>query len=250
MKTDAFRIPVSLGSRRVDGHKDPDDTRPAELLPGLAVTGIPGTETDYLWFPEGATNHPFSRLVVMVPAGELDDEEFALRAGRLGKTMGLEVVFLALATGPDRDSTMRRRMANLNAYAGGRSIPTTTLWSAERNWLKALRKVQRAGDLVVCPEGHPAAGRPFRKQQLAHEIVLKLGAPVYVLRGIKVKEEARQSRIWRSALIWAAALLTIGLFGYLQIRIQEELTGVPGTFLQILALGTELYVLLRLSTIG
>lgn len=245
MKTHSLRIPISsrTNSSSILGFI-------SDLGANSTAPTASGAEEDYVLVPEGTLFERARRLVVLVPDGEMDEREFAMRVGRLGKPGVWKTLFIALACDVERDSFLRRRLATLSAISGSRQSETSSKLVYQHYWLQALEEVLQTGDLVVCLETISVPNRLFSRTSLAEQIVSSLHHAVYVVRGIPVKEAARWREGWRNMLVWLLAFLSMGIFFYLQVQIQESYVGGTAMLLQILSVLGELLILVILSSIG
>jgi hypothetical protein len=190
------------------------------------------------------------RLVVLIPNGEFNDQEFSLKIGKLGQQSRRNILFLGLASYPAQDSLLRRRMANLSAYTCSAAKESSYRLIYRADWLEALREVLQADDQVVCLEDHFIPGRFFRSVRLAQQIKGSLDTPVCMVKGIPIQTD-RQQKWWRlrEILAWISLLLTILLFLFIQIRLTQAYPGMLGTILGAISVVMEFGAVLFLNTL-
>jgi hypothetical protein len=244
MKTNFFRIPVSRWN----------DEQAAQVMVGaendLQVIKISGKPEDYYLVPDGKRLTASKRLVVLVPPGEFEEREFALKVGRIGQWGRKDILLVGLASEPIQDSRLRRRMATLASFLRTPHIETSYTLLYRENWLQALRELLNDDDRVICLENHNTTGRLFRQVSLAQTLASKLAIPVCVMQGLRfeVDEGSRWAAV-REFLVWVSMLLTLVLFLLLQIRIQQVVPGTLGLMFELISIVIEVLIILRISAI-
>jgi hypothetical protein len=250
MKTHSIRIPIPINGR--DGKTERVDLSDVAslLISGTLEEQRLENRQDYLLVPDVKTYAPIQRLVVIVPAGELDERRLGLETGKIAIPGRTSILFLALASDPEGDSTLRRRLVALTSFVGDWRIRTSTRLAFCENWTQAVREVWREGDLLVCIESHRTPALFFRRREIGPYLVSALGVPVCVLTDIPVGKEARAWGRWREVMIWVSAIGVMILFGFLQAFIEKATQDPMSTSLLILSVVVEVLVLWKLNLSG
>lgn len=212
-------------------------------------TRLPQTalEADTLLLPERLPPVPARRLIVLVPAGEIDEHALARRVWQLATSSGISVLYLALSPKIDQASYQSRRLVSLAALTTYPHVWVDTNMHTGKHWSQVLRHTLQPGDLLVCLAEDRAPGH-LRRQTLARRLAADLGVTVYQLGDLPVKPAAN-SPIWmRDAFAWVASIALIASFFWFQIEIDRSLAGAQSTLLLVLSILVEIYALWRINT--
>lgn len=245
MKTNFLHVPVSSWKDELTAPVYPS------AVPYAPADKPLGKFEDYYLLPAGKSLAVSRRLVVLTPAAAFEERELALKIGRLGQWGRKEILLVGLASDPQGDSLLRRRMATVIAYLRGPRIEARQSVIYRDNWLTALRDLLVEGDRLICLEDHFTPGRFWGNQRLAQRIAADLDIPVYVVRGIRL--DAEEERRWagvRNLLVWASVILTLVFFLLFQIHIQQTVAGALGMVFEILSVVVEVVVVMRISMLG
>jgi hypothetical protein len=219
-------------------------------LPWEAAVGPRAEEAlqaETLLAPEAAEFPEPRRLIVLVPDREFDEVRLGAYIHNLALQSRAGILFLTLASSPQMDSFLRRRLATLASLVSDRLIPTSTRLAIRASWDQAVDEVWQAGDLVVCLEDQTAPGFPFRRRPLGAYLAGALSIPVLVLSSFRLGERIEPRSGLREILFWGAALLVIAGFGGLQIFFGRTFEGTAGTVMLSLSVPVELYILSKLT---
>lgn len=201
--------------------------------------------------PDGKAMPAAGRLVVIIPPADFDSLELALKVSRLGRLGKKRILFLGLAEDPEKDSLLRRQMATLSSYVRGPMVESDYKLLFADHWVEALGKVLLDGDLLVCLEEHWTTGRFFRNIPLSNQLLASLDIPVCVIQGIQLSPQGDWlGQGFRNFLIWISLLLTLVTFLFVQVRIQQALPDALGTAVEVVSVGIEVWVLLRICSLG
>jgi hypothetical protein len=187
------------------------------------------------------------RLVVLVPDREFDEVRLGAVIHRLALHNQAQIHFIALASDPDMDSFLRRRLATLTSLVSDRLISTSARVSYTAAWEQAILEVWQEDDLVVCLEGQHVRGLLFGRRPLGLHLASTLSIPVLVLRGFRLGGEIAPRGGLRELLFWAAALLVIVAFAGLQVFLGRLFAGPAATVMLSLSIPVELFVLSKLT---
>lgn len=251
MKTHYLRIPVSRWNDDQASLKNFQMPAATGALSDLAVVKASGKSEDYYLIPEGKPMPSARRLIVIVPPADFNNLEFALKVGRLSQWGKKEILFVALARDPEKDSLLRRRMTTLASYVRSPNIESSYKLLFVNNWPEALRDLLAVGDRVICLEDHLTTGRFFQNIPLSQQLITTLKIPVCVVQGIRLSPEGS----WidtglREFLIWTGVILTLLAFLLVQARIQQAFPDTLGTIMEVASIVIEVLVLIRICSIG
>lgn len=228
---------------------DQPATLPAQIravLPGISQLPPAALEADLLLVPDHHQPVPTRRLIVLVPAGEIDEQALARRVWQLASCSGLSVLYLALSPDIYEVSYQRRRLSSLAAQTAYPHVPAGMNIHSEKNWSQALRYSLNPDDLLVCLADDPPVGF-FRHQSLALQLTADLSLPVYQLGGLKVKP-ALSSHHWvKNVLGWIAAIALMAAFFWLQTGIIRTTSKPQATILLCLTVLVEIYSLWKFN---
>ena len=175
------------------------DSRPA--APAFAV------------LPDSVDPGPARRLLVLMPDPEADSVNAARRVWELAASLQGRVHLLGLCHDEVQEASLRRRMVTLGAMVSSESLPVESKVEFSRDWLDAVRKNWREGDIVVCFAGQPAG---LGRRSLGELLESTLKSTVYVLDGVYPVEPPRPQ--WMSSLLgWGGSLGLITGFLWLQV---------------------------------
>jgi hypothetical protein len=250
MKTHSIRIPISINGR--DGEAGSINLT---KIASLVVSGTQQANTskkpqDYLLVPDMKSYAPIRRMVVIVPAGELDERRLGLEIGKIALPGRMDIVFLALAFDPETDKALRRRLVSLTSFVEDRQIRASTRLAFRESWVQAVKEIWQEGDLLVCIQGHRTASSLLARTELGQHLVSALGVPVYVLTAVQLSNEPIKWNHWREMLVWLSAIAVMVLFGFLQAFIVRNLQDSVSTSVLILSVVLEVLVLWKLNSLG
>jgi hypothetical protein len=177
--------------------------------------------------------HSAHRLAILVPAGDLDEAQFAHRLWRLIEPTAHKVLLLAVGISSDERLAMERRMVTLHGMIHDRRMHIETQIVTSSNWARALRRLSQPGDVFICLADHTVSWY-WRPRKLS-QVLKALDLPVLVLPDQLLARSYSLTPRLNSMLRIAVSLAIIPLFSYLQIRIGQ---GLHGWVSSVLLLGT------------
>jgi hypothetical protein len=216
------------------------------VLAGSSQLPASALEADSLLVSDQLPAVPTQRLIVLVPAGEVDEHALARRVWELAASSGLSVLYLALSPDADQVSTQCLRLVNLAALTSYPRVRADTNVHSEKNWSKVLRRTLQPGDLLVCLAADRTPGI-FQRQALAKRLAVELSVTVYQLGGLQVKPAPSSHHWLKDVLAWAASITLIALFFWLQVWIDPTSARPQATFLLYLSILVELYGLWKIN---
>ena len=154
---------------------------------------------------------PAPCLIVLAPDPEADIANAAPRLWELANALGCGIQLIGLCREEAQESSLRRQIITLSAMLA--PVPVESHIEFGRDWLDAVRKNWREGDVVVCFAGQPAG---LGRRSLGELLESNLKSTVYVLDGVYPVESPRPQ--WMSSLLgWGGSLGLITGFLWLQV---------------------------------
>jgi hypothetical protein len=216
------------------------------FLPGIAQLPQALLAADILVVPDQVLPFPAQRLIVLIPAGEIDEQALARRVWQLASCCGLSVLYLALSPDQDQVSYQRRRLAHMAAMTAYPHVQADTKVHLYKNWSEALRHFLKPGDLLVClADDHPHVF--FRRKPLAQQLSANLGVPIYQLGGLQVKPSPLDQYRIKNIFAWIASIALISAFFWLQVGIDRASGNPQSTILLCMSILVELYGLWKIN---
>lgn len=216
------------------------------LLPGIARLPKSTLAADTLRVPDLFLLPPTRRLVVLVPAGEFNENALARRIWQLASCSELDVLYLTLSPDAEQVFYQRRRLISLAAQSAYPHLRTDISVSAEKNWYRALRQTIKAGDLLICMGGENTPSLLQRKT-VSERLTANLGVPVYELGDLQVTP-APPIRYWvRKALSWGVSIALLAAFFWMQLGIDRLSARPQSILLASLSVVAEVYILWKIN---
>ncbi len=195
-----------------------------------SLAARPAPPVGCLVLPAARPVPPVRRLVVLVsdravPAAvpaALPADELARATCELAAPRALPVLFVGRARQPEEVARLRQHLATLEALARGAQVAASVYVAREAGWLRAVRRLARTGDLVVClaDESVPAGPLGLWRRPLARVVPAELGVPAYTLPlAAGRRPAALPLERWLSALVGLA--LIVGSF-WVQVLVIRE----------------------------
>src|SRR5512147_611073 len=121
---------------------------------------------------------PPCRLVVIVPAGEVDVTTLTQRVWETAKATGAEVRLLSLYEDATQQPGLRRRLATMSAMINSGEVRAEAETLPGRDWVEAVGARLQPGDMLVCCN-EPRGGSPSKP--LSQIMQSNLSGPVTIL---------------------------------------------------------------------
>jgi hypothetical protein len=216
------------------------------LLPGYQKVQSADRNGDFLLVPERSSAlHQAGRLIVMVPNGDFDENEFAHRIWKLASIASLPIHFLAFSADRDSSAYWHSRLATIAAVTSFGQVKTSTGIIAGNGWLRAIRRILRPGDLLVCLSEHQVPYRVFGQRALGEYLSTSLDTPVYLMNGLQVDNSSFLLSRFKGALSWFASFAIILVFALMQIWIDQTTVDPTSTILLCLSVIIEFLLILK-----
>ncbi|HRF50488.1 MAG TPA: hypothetical protein PLC98_22870 [Anaerolineales bacterium] len=187
------------------------------------------------------------RLVVLVPGPAADLAALATQVQTLARPRALPVLLVGQGETLQDVWAARRQLTTLAALIAAHAArPVDTLVSPPRPWLKLLREVQQAGDLVVCHAEQSQTTWPWsRRQSLGEQLRRQLNVPTCVLQGHFPGLRTTTQRMVSQGVSWAIPMAVILGFLLLQVQVELHTTGWLTAVLLSASVLIELAILAR-----
>lgn len=183
--------------------------------------------------PEEATGSGCTRLIVLVPDGEIDSRKLIQELADMAAPPVAEIVFVGLGQGTSHSGT-RRRLDGLVSEARQHIAVVIRKQVVEASsWIKAAQIAARPGDLIVCHTDQ-RAGR------LGQELEETTPFPVHQLEGLRPTLAARLLRGLGRLCFEVLPLVIVAAFFWLQVQIDTQVSGLAGTLVIVLTVLAEI----------
>lgn len=185
---------------------------------------------------------PARRLVVLLPAGGVDEAGLSRRIWALAAPQALEVLFLGLSGAAADEAHTRRRLATLAAMTRDDGVRARGQLVPGADWVAAARAVVGPGDVLVCQAEQRRAGWGW-PQPLHRALSAALPVPVQVLSGFCVPAGPVALGPLARIVFWAVAAAIIVGFIFVQGRLSQQLAGGDQTIGLLLSVVVEFSLL-------
>ena len=222
-------------------------TEMAFYLPGFPQEQNSAFREDYMILPARPPVTRSRRLVVLVPGGELKEDELGRKIWQLASKAALEIVYVALSPDIEYAPSLKRRLITLAASTNFANVRARPKILNGNNWEEALRDVIGPGDLVVSIADHKAPFRFVGRKTLGEVLSPALNLPVYMLGGIKVGQLPQQANLIKGFAGWCLSITTILAFGGLQIGLDRISANPDKTILLCLSLICEAFLIWKIN---
>ncbi|HBY08337.1 MAG TPA: hypothetical protein DEH22_11300 [Chloroflexi bacterium] len=231
--------PIPFGSASNTG--TPDDIR--TYLPGLS--GTHGRDT--LLLPDDAPLMPVQRLVMLMPAGEIDEHALIQQIWQLAAGSQLPIVYLGLEPQEEQFAAQQRRLSELAFLTSGQEVRARAIVSAEKSWPEALTGILQTGDLLVCLADHEVTNHIVGSRGLGKLLVESLSVPVYLIEDLKIGITPQFTHRIKEMLFWVSALIVVAAFFGLEYEIDISAVKPLSTTLISLAVFAEFYLVWKIN---
>jgi hypothetical protein len=216
-------------------------------LPGYAQLPASVIEKDVLLVMDKLPPGPAQRLVVLVPPGEIDETSLARRVWQIASGSRCDVFYLALSPDALQSAHQRRRLADLSVVTSGKNVHAHAHVSAEKSWQRALEKILKPGDLLVCLASHMITRHLAWRVPFGEQLVTTAGVPVLMLGGFTIGRTPNEQQVIKGVLGWTAFISLLAVFLGVQVGIDRSTTPPLSTVLLCLSVMVELYLLWKIN---
>jgi hypothetical protein len=224
-----------------------DSAEIAVYLPGFPQEKNSAFREDFMILPVRPPVTPTRRLVVLVPGGELKEDELGRKIWLLASKASLEILYVALSPDLEFAALLKRRLITLAASTTYANVRANTKILNSNNWAKVLEEVVRPGDLLVSIARHQAPYRFIGRKSLGEVVSTSFNLPVYMLGGMQVGQLPLQSNMVKSFVGWSLSIATIIAFGVFQIGFGGTTSDPEKTILLCLSLIIEGFLIWKIN---
>lgn len=185
--------------------------------PTLTLSTASHSDPSTLPSVAGQRPGPGRRLIVLFPPSETDAPNLAHRIWEIARSMQLDVLLLSLSNDYEQESQLRRKMITLAAIIKDPYVSTEILIGYGNNWMKQVKKIWQAGDMVACYAGQKVG---FLRKPLDQLLRSSLDAPVYILLDYQPARNP-YARLISQASSWLGSLAIIGGFFWAEVKIVQ-----------------------------
>jgi|SRR5215216_149100 len=180
---------------------------------------------------------PSSRLVVLISA-DSDYSAATRRIWELANATNLTVQLLGLCREPSQEPALRRGLVTMSALIEDAKVSVETEVLIGTNWVEAVRRRYRTGDMVVCMADQQVG---MGRRPLSEILESNLRVPVYVLSTL---QPPQPRSTWLTQLIaWSGFIGIVLGFFLLQVKVTQLPQDWSQTALLILLLIPEFWLI-------
>ena len=172
------------------------------------------------------------RLIVLLPNQVIDGDDLAQRSGALASPSNREVLFLDLHRRDDGETDVRQ--ATLTSIRRDEWTILQTRVENDQDWIRAVRSVWRAGDMIVCDTSHHVVTAKGKRVQLGIVLTSSLDVPVCMLTGLCPQRPMRHPKSLARMAYNMIPLLIIAGSLVVQVTITRAATGGMRSALMLL----------------
>jgi hypothetical protein len=178
---------------------------------------------------------PARRLIVLVPALEINLTALAQKVWELAHTSESQVLFLGLYDDAAQESRLRRDLVTISAMVKDDRVTAKVEVLFGKDWVNVVRTHWHSGDMVVCfAEQRIGSSQQLLSQALQAELNIQL----YILSGLYPRKESHIN--WLSQVaIWGGSIAIIFGFFTLQIKLDQLTTDWTHTILLLISIPVE-----------
>ncbi len=182
-----------------------------------ALTLSPASLSDPSTLPMVAGQRPelARRLIVLLPATDSDAPNLSHVIWELAQTHKLNVLLISLSNDFEEESQLRRKLITMAAIIRDPYVSTDILIGHGRNWVKQVKKIWQAGDVVACYAGQKVG---LLRKPLDQLLRSSLDAPIYILSDYQSARNPN-SKLISQASGWLGSLAIIGGFLWAEVKI-------------------------------
>ena len=165
----------------------------------------------------GQRPNPAPRLIVLFPASETDTPDLEHRIWEIARSLHLNVLLLSLTSDYDEEAQLRRKLITMAAIIKDPNVFTDIMIEHGNDWVRQVKKIWRAGDIVACYAGQKVG---LMRKSLDQVLRSNLEATIYILSDYQPARNPNSTFISR-ALFWLGSLAIIGGFLWAEVKIVQ-----------------------------
>jgi len=183
------------------------------------------------------------RLIVLVPDQDVDEVKFSRSVRSLVPPDVRAFLLIALVNSSDTELAVRRRLATLAALMKGPLIKVDAQIFWDKSWIKAMGRVVKTGDAIICPTERFLSSGIGKKKPLSYCLHDALHVPVYVLSGFFPEEPRKWLQPLKQTLYWAILLAIFAGFFIFETKIDIMPDKVMGQISGSMAMVIEIILI-------
>jgi len=160
---------------------------------------------------------PGCRLIVLFPASEADTPELEHRIWEIARSLHLNVLLLSLTSDYDEEAQLRRKLITMAAVIKDPNVSTEIMIEHGHDWVRQVRKVWRAGDIVACYAGQKVG---LMRKPLDQILRSSLEATIYILSDYQPVRNPKRTFL-SQLFFWLGSLGIIGGFFWVEVEIVQ-----------------------------
>ncbi|MBI5965869.1 MAG: hypothetical protein HY863_20510 [Chloroflexi bacterium] len=160
---------------------------------------------------------PASRLIVLFPSSEMDTPDLVHRIWEIARFSKLNVLLLGLSSDYGDETQLRRKLVTMAAVIKDPHVSTEIMIGHGNDWVKQVKNIWQAGDVVACYAGHKVG---LTRKPLDQILTTSLGATIYILSEYQ-RRETSTSTFLSKASPWLGSLAIIGGFFWAEVKIVQ-----------------------------
>jgi hypothetical protein len=161
--------------------------------------------------------NPAPRLIVLFPASEVDTPDLEHRIWEIARSLHSSVLLLGLSNDFEEETQLRRKLVTMAAMIKDSSISTDIMIEHGHDWVRQVRKIWQAGDVLACYAGQNIG---LMRRPLDQVLSASLEAPIYILSDYQptgIPKRAFLSQLF----FWSGSLAIIGGFLWAEVKIDQ-----------------------------
>jgi len=159
--------------------------------------------------------NPERRLIVLFPASETDTPDLVHRIWEIARSLRLNVLLFSLSNDFEEEAQLRRKLITMAAVIKDPNVSTDIMIEQGNDWVRQVRKIWRAGDILACYAGQKVG---LMRKSLDQVLRSSLEAPIYILSDYRPARNPNSSFISRVSS-WLGSLGLIGGFLWAEVKI-------------------------------
>jgi hypothetical protein len=240
-------IVPSISAGSLAGNPPTHEMEIRAIIPGLSELKETAFQDDILIIPDNIPLTPTRRLVVVTPAGEVNENKLARRVWQLAAGSNLDVLYVGQASDDLQITLQRRRLVGLTSKTTNGKVHARLKITTEKNWQKTFTAICEPGDILVFLENHRTRSRILRRKPLGEALAISAPVPVYLMSGLKVGQSPYVRHQEIEILAWIVMLMMLMAFTALQIAIDRSTSGAISTLLLCMSVLFEIYLLWKIN---
>jgi hypothetical protein len=160
---------------------------------------------------------PGRRLIVLFPASESNSPDLAHRIWEIARSLKANVLLLSITNDYAEEARLRRNLITLAAVIKDPDVATDILIGHGHDWMRHIKTVWQAGDVVACYEDQKVG---LMHKPLDQVVRSNLGAPIYLLSGYQPNRNPSLTFVLQASA-WLGSLAIIGGFLWAEVNIVQ-----------------------------